>query len=100
MKTDVVIIGAGVSCLAAARRLLEQGRKVIVLEARDRVGGRVWTVADQGLAVPIEPGLARPVDDTLFFAGEHASGGRNGTVDGAIASGYRAADQVLELRRR
>ena len=39
--------------------------------------------------------LARPVDHTLYFAGEHASGGRNGTVDGAIASGYRAADQVL-----
>lgn len=44
--------------------------------------------------------LARPVDDTLFFAGEHVSGGRNGTVDGAIASGFRAAKQVLERRRR
>jgi monoamine oxidase len=44
--------------------------------------------------------LARPVDDTLFFAGEHTSRGRNGTVDGAIASGFRAAEQVLELRRR
>ena len=39
--------------------------------------------------------LARPVRDTLFFAGEHASAGRNGTVDGAIASGRRAADQVV-----
>lgn len=39
--------------------------------------------------------LARPVRDTLFFAGEHASSGRNGTVDGAIASGHRAAGQVL-----
>ena len=39
--------------------------------------------------------LARPVERTLFFAGEHASSGRNGTVDGAIASGFRAADQVL-----
>jgi monoamine oxidase len=39
--------------------------------------------------------LARPVQRTLFFAGEHVSGGRNGTVDGAIASGDRAADQVL-----
>ena len=39
--------------------------------------------------------LARPIEGTLYFAGEHASSGRNGTVDGAIASGFRAADQVL-----
>ena len=39
--------------------------------------------------------LARPIERTLYFAGEHASSGRNGTVDGAIASGFRAADQVL-----
>ena len=39
--------------------------------------------------------LARPVQHTVFIAGEHASSGRNGTVDGAIASGQRAAEQVL-----
>ena len=40
--------------------------------------------------------LARPLRDTLFFAGEAtAGGGRNGTVDGAIASGRRAAREVL-----
>jgi monoamine oxidase len=45
--------------------------------------------------------LARPVQQTLFFAGEHTSAGRNGTVDGAIASGRRAADQVVrQLSRR
>jgi monoamine oxidase len=44
--------------------------------------------------------LAKPVDGTLFFAGEAtASPGSNGTVHGAIASGYRAARQVLALRR-
>jgi monoamine oxidase len=43
--------------------------------------------------------LARPVDDTLFFAGEHADReGRNGTVHGAIASGRAAADRLLTLR--
>jgi monoamine oxidase len=39
--------------------------------------------------------LARPIEKTLYFAGEHASSGRNGTVDGAISSGFRAAGQIL-----
>jgi monoamine oxidase len=40
---DVLVIGAGAAGLTAARTLEEQGRSVIVLEARDRTGGRVWT---------------------------------------------------------
>ena len=39
----VVVVGAGVAGLAAARALAETGRKVVVLEARDRIGGRVVT---------------------------------------------------------
>lgn len=39
----VVVIGAGFSGLAAARELRAQGREVVVVEARDRVGGRVST---------------------------------------------------------
>jgi monoamine oxidase len=39
--------------------------------------------------------LARPVEDTLFFAGEATdANGRNGTVDGALASGARAANEI------
>lgn len=43
---DVVIIGAGAAGLAAARTLLEAGRSIAILEARDRIGGRVWTEPD------------------------------------------------------
>ena len=43
---DVVVVGAGVAGLAAARRLVAAGANVAVLEARDRVGGRILTVRD------------------------------------------------------
>jgi monoamine oxidase len=39
---DVIVIGAGLSGLVAARELEARGRSVLVLEARDRIGGRVW----------------------------------------------------------
>jgi monoamine oxidase len=42
--TDILIIGAGAAGLMAARTLAKAGKKVIVLEARDRIGGRIHTV--------------------------------------------------------
>ena len=43
---DVIVIGAGAAGLAAAAALSDAGRNVLVLEARDRIGGRIWTIED------------------------------------------------------
>lgn len=52
----VLIIGAGAAGLAAARSLCAAGITVAILEARDRIGGRIHTLRDPGLDVPVELG--------------------------------------------
>jgi len=56
MAFDVIIIGAGISGLAAALDLTRSGMTVEILEARDRIGGRIFTQYDSTLNHPIELG--------------------------------------------
>jgi monoamine oxidase len=55
-KERIVVVGAGMAGLAAARRLADAGMDITVLDARDRIGGRMWT--DTSLGVPIDLGAA------------------------------------------
>lgn len=53
---DILIIGAGAAGLAAARELSSAGFEVTILEARDRIGGRVLTYRSDRSVLPIELG--------------------------------------------
>lgn len=59
---DVIVIGAGMAGLTAARALAEAGRKVLIIEAKDRIGGRIWTrhVDDEAIELGAEFVHGRP----------------------------------------
>ena len=73
----IVIVGGGVAGLGAARRLVQRGVKVILLEAKDRLGGRIHTIHEHGIPIELgaefihgrSPPLLRAISD----AGLHAS---------------------------
>jgi putrescine oxidase len=50
LETDVAVVGAGIAGLTAASSLADAGADVVVLEARDRVGGRTWNTEIGGEA--------------------------------------------------
>ncbi|GAA1522251.1 putrescine oxidase [Agromyces terreus] len=63
---DVVIVGAGASGLTAANKLKDAGKSVVVLEARDRIGGRLWTDDIDGAMLEIGGQWVSPDQDALI----------------------------------
>lgn len=65
IERDVVVIGAGASGLTAATELVKAGLSVAVLEARDRVGGRLWTDHVDGAMLELGGQWVSPEQDAL-----------------------------------
>src|ERR1700744_4906279 len=53
---DVIVVGAGIAGLAAARTLAEKGARGALVEARDRVGGRIYTLPSETGGLHVELG--------------------------------------------
>ncbi len=84
----VIVVGAGVSGLTAARDLMAAGAEVTVVEARDRIGGRTWTADIAGAPVDLGGSWVHgPFGNPL--AAELAAAGLDGLNDGIWGNGMR-----------
>src|SRR3712207_9118203 len=93
-RVDVVVVGAGLAGLAAARDLLAAGLSVLVLEARDRVGGRVLNhTLQNGAVVELGGQWVGPTQDRVLVLADELGVGLFPTyvegehflaVDGAV----------------
>jgi len=94
-RTDVVVVGAGVGGLMAARALVGQGLDVLVLEARDRVGGRL-------LSIPVGPTPTTAGIDlgaTWFWANEPRVQALISELGLAVHPQHIAGDALYQDRR-
>src|SRR5258705_4342685 len=100
---DVVVVGAGMAGLTAARSLAEAGLKVLVVEAQDRIGGRIWTrhVGDEAIELGAEfihgrpPELWALIDEAGLETFER-DGSQICFEDGALSDCSGAMEEVFE----
>lgn len=105
---DIVVVGGGAAGIAAARRIAETRHSVLVLEARPRLGGRAWTIADAaGIALDLGCGWLHsaeenewaPIARALGFAIDTTppSWSRPALEDGFSADEQREFRAALDL---
>src|ERR1700757_3790373 len=84
-KSDhIIVIGAGAAGLMAARELIRAGKRVTILEARDRCGGRIYPLPPEEFGSPAEGGAefvhgAAPVTRALMREAGVSLSPRGGT---------------------
>ena len=118
---DVVIVGAGAAGIAAAKQLLAAGRSVTVIEASNRIGGRIHT--DKAIfGLPYDMGAhwlhnaeinpfvsygkqngfslyEAPGNGALYIGEREATSGEYRAFDAAMAGAYRAIERAGEAGR-
>ncbi|KAA9327666.1 FAD-dependent oxidoreductase [Hymenobacter busanensis] len=100
-ETDILIIGAGAAGLMAARHLSQAGRRVRVLEARHRLGGRIHTFTDAGFRQPTEAGAEflhgdAPLTEALLRETGQPWHDTGGTSYELLAGQLREAEEFME----
>lgn len=96
-RTGVIVVGAGISGLAAARQLADQGEDVLVLEARDRIGGRIWTSDDwDGAPVDLGASWIHGVDNNPITALAARAGARTLVTDLESTTDYLSQGSEAE----
>ncbi len=73
-EIDTIVVGAGIAGLTAARLLQGAGQRVVVLEARNRVGGRVWSDRSDGHVTDRGASWIHGITDSPVFAAVTAFG--------------------------
>lgn len=111
-RIEAVIVGAGLAGLAALEELDRAGARCICLEARDRIGGRVFTMHDPLSPVPVELGaefvhgrapqifdIVRSHQLTVYEVGGSAVHVRHGKVQHGV-DGWELVDEVMTDMQR
>lgn len=74
MDTEIAVIGGGAAGIAAARHVQAAGRACLLIEARDRLGGRAWTVTPEGEPIDLGCGWLHSAEGNPWVAIAEAQG--------------------------